>query len=180
MIIRLMQMAAAIKLILYAADAKESALAEAQEYIYQSKNTTNVEDENEEWIWSFPQNLSLNIERKQGWIIAKQLYSCYMCLSQESWLLTGHWPDHWICNNRTLIISLLLCSFYCLIAVKIGNNNYTSLDVYWVGFDITTKTKNRTNHMLQQWKETSFLQTKNIETKKERTFSHVLSSQLLF
>ncbi|XP_022998831.1 microtubule-associated protein RP/EB family member 1B-like [Cucurbita maxima] len=41
-------MAAAIKMILYAADAKESALAEAQEYIYQSKNTTNVEDEHEE------------------------------------------------------------------------------------------------------------------------------------
>lgn len=44
-----MQMAAAIKMILYAADAKESALAEAQEYIYQSKNgTEEVEDENGE------------------------------------------------------------------------------------------------------------------------------------
>ncbi|XP_022137379.1 microtubule-associated protein RP/EB family member 1B [Momordica charantia] len=42
-------MAAAIKMILYAADAKESALAEAQEYIYQSKNgTEEVEDENGE------------------------------------------------------------------------------------------------------------------------------------
>ncbi|XP_023519542.1 microtubule-associated protein RP/EB family member 1B-like isoform X1 [Cucurbita pepo subsp. pepo] len=40
-------MAAAIKMILYAADAKESALAEAQEYIYQSKRT-DAEDENEE------------------------------------------------------------------------------------------------------------------------------------
>ena len=46
-IVRLMQMAAAIKMILYAADAKESALAEAQEYIYQSKRT-DAEDENEE------------------------------------------------------------------------------------------------------------------------------------
>lgn len=43
-----MQMAAAIKMILYAADAKESALAEAQEYIHQSTNRTDVEDENEE------------------------------------------------------------------------------------------------------------------------------------
>lgn len=33
-------------MILYAADAKESALAEAQEYIYQS-NRADVEDENE-------------------------------------------------------------------------------------------------------------------------------------
>ncbi|XP_008440613.1 microtubule-associated protein RP/EB family member 1B isoform X2 [Cucumis melo] len=42
------EMAAAIKMILYAADAKESALTEAQEYIYQSQNRTDVEDENEE------------------------------------------------------------------------------------------------------------------------------------
>lgn len=35
-------------MILYAADAKESALTEAQEYIYQSQNRTDVEDENEE------------------------------------------------------------------------------------------------------------------------------------
>lgn len=43
-----MQMAAAVKMILYAADAKGSALTEAQEYIYQSQNRTDVEDENEE------------------------------------------------------------------------------------------------------------------------------------
>lgn len=47
-IVRLMQMAAAVKMILYAADAKGSALTEAQEYIYQSQNRTDVEDENEE------------------------------------------------------------------------------------------------------------------------------------
>lgn len=41
-------MAAAVKMILYAADAKGSALTEAQEYIYQSQNRTDVEDENEE------------------------------------------------------------------------------------------------------------------------------------
>uniref|UniRef100_A0A0A0LT98 Protein ATEB1 homolog 2 n=1 Tax=Cucumis sativus TaxID=3659 RepID=A0A0A0LT98_CUCSA len=41
-------MTAAIKMILYAADAKESALTEAQEYIYQSQNRSDVENENEE------------------------------------------------------------------------------------------------------------------------------------
>lgn len=43
-----MQMAVAIKKILYAADAKESPLAEAQEYLYQSMNADEKEAETEE------------------------------------------------------------------------------------------------------------------------------------
>lgn len=45
---KLKQMAVAVKKILYAVDAKESALSEAQEYIQQSVNaSTDPESENE-------------------------------------------------------------------------------------------------------------------------------------
>lgn len=43
-----MQMAVGIKKILYAADAKESALAEAQEYLSQSMNDGENEAEDQE------------------------------------------------------------------------------------------------------------------------------------
>lgn len=42
-----MQIAVAVKKILYAADAKESPLAEAQEYLYQSLNVGEAEGEGE-------------------------------------------------------------------------------------------------------------------------------------
>ena len=42
-----MQMAIAVKKILYAADAKESALSEAQEYLYEAMNSNENETEND-------------------------------------------------------------------------------------------------------------------------------------
>lgn len=44
------QMAIAVKKILYAADAKESALAEAQDYLFEAMNGGENETENEPWV----------------------------------------------------------------------------------------------------------------------------------
>lgn len=47
-----MQMAVAVKKILYAVDAKESALSEAQEYIQQSANASKEEPDTENEPWT--------------------------------------------------------------------------------------------------------------------------------
>lgn len=47
LIVNFMQMSVAVKKILYAADAKESPLAEAQKYLYQTLNVGEAEDETE-------------------------------------------------------------------------------------------------------------------------------------